>query len=332
MSPEGEEIMKIVQRPRRLRRTESIRESLAETRCSSAQLVYPIFVQEAASDDPILAMPGITRWSEKQLPRVLERCLESGVRSVVFFPKISDAQKDSMGKEALNPQGFVPRIIRESKKRFPELTLFSDVALDPFSSDGHDGVVKNGEILNDVTVDILAKMAVVHAEAGVDFVAPSDMMDGRIGAIRTALDGAGFTQTGILSYAAKYASSFYGPFREALDSAPRAGDKKTYQMDVRNAREALREVQLDLDEGADLVMVKPAGAYLDVIYRVKEISTVPVAAYQVSGEYSMIQLGAKNGLFPLEKAMEESVLAIRRAGADLIFTYFALDLAKRWGR
>lgn len=322
--------MKIVQRPRRLRRNHSIREAVAETQCSVSQLVYPLFVQELGQDDAIGSMPGVTRWSEKSLPKVLENCLELGVQSVIFFPKIPDSQKDSSAKEALNPNGFVPRLIQESKKRFPELTLFSDIALDPFSSDGHDGLVKEGKILNDETVEILAKMAVLHAEAGVDFVAPSDMMDGRVGAIRSALDTKGLTDTGILSYAAKYASCFYGPFRDALDSAPRAGDKKTYQMDPRNVQEALREVQLDLGEGADFVMVKPAGAYLDVIRRVKEISTVPVAAYQVSGEYSMIQLGAKNGLFSLEKAMEESVHAIRRAGADLIFTYFALDLARKW--
>jgi porphobilinogen synthase len=322
--------MKLIQRPRRLRRSLSIRESVAETRANPSQIVYPIFVQESEKDEPLLSMPGITRWSEKSVPKMLENCLELGLRSIVIFPKIPENQKDSIGKEALNPNGFVPRLIRETKKRFPELTIFSDIALDPFSSDGHDGIVKNGEIVNDLTVEVLAKMAVVHAEAGVDFVAPSDMMDGRIGAIRGALDSAGFTQTGILSYAAKYASSLYGPFREALDSAPRAGDKKTYQMDYRNALEALREVELDIQEGADLVMVKPAGAYLDVIRRVKEISSVPVAAYQVSGEYSMIHLGAKNGLFSLDAAMEESVMAIRRAGADLIFTYFALDLLKRW--
>jgi porphobilinogen synthase len=322
--------MKLIQRPRRLRRSLSIRESVAETRSYPSQLVYPIFVQEVEKDEPVLSMPGITRWSEKSLPKMLENCLELGLRSAVIFPKIPDSQKDPSGKEAMNPKGFVPRLIRETKKRFPELTLYSDVALDPFSSDGHDGIVKNGEIVNDLTVEVLAKMAVVHAEAGVDFVAPSDMMDGRIGAIREALDSAGFTQTGILSYAAKYASSFYGPFREALDSAPRSGDKKNYQMDYRNSREALREVELDIQEGADIVMVKPAGAYLDVIQRVKKISSVPVAAYQVSGEYSMIHLGAKNGLFSLDAAMEESVTAIRRAGADLVFTYFALDLLKRW--
>ncbi|MCO5142981.1 MAG: porphobilinogen synthase [Oligoflexia bacterium] len=322
--------MKITHRPRRLRRTESLRNSLAETRCSLSQLVYPLFIQEENKDEEIRSMPGVTRWSEKQLFKVLENCLEKGIYSVAFFPKIPENQKDSTAKESLNPEGFIPRVIRESKKRFPELILYSDVALDPYSSDGHDGIVKNGEIVNDETVKLLTKMALLHAEAGVDFVAPSDMMDGRIGAIRSTLDENGFTQTGILSYAAKYASSFYGPFRDALDSAPRNGDKKTYQMDIRNVREAIREVELDLQEGADLVMVKPAGAYLDVIHQVKEISSVPVAAYQVSGEYSMIQIAAKHGLFSLEKAMEESILSIRRAGADLIFTYFALDLAKLW--
>jgi porphobilinogen synthase len=215
------------------------------------------------------------------------------------------------------------------KKEFPSLPVFTDIALDPFSSDGHDGLVSDGKILNDETVAVLAKMAVLHAQAGADFVAPSDMMDGRVAAIRAALDGAGFSETGILSYCAKYASCFYGPFRDALDSAPHGGDKKTYQMDPRNAREALRELRLDVVEGADIVMVKPAGAYLDVIHRFRENTDLPVAAYQVSGEYSMLAFGAQHGLFDLAKAQDESLLAIRRAGADLIFTYAAIEAAKR---
>lgn len=320
----------ILERPRRLRRTASIRESVAETHLSPAQLILPFFVTEGSiPEEAIKTMPGISRWSLDALPGYLERVAKSGVSSLALFPKIDDAKKNSAASEALNPEGLVPRTVALVKKHFPHMTIYTDIALDPFSSDGHDGLVHQGEIVNDLTVDMLAKMAVVHAQAGADFVAPSDMMDGRIGAIRNAMDEAGFHNAGIMSYAAKYASSFYGPFRDALDSAPKAGDKKTYQMDYRNVREALREVRLDLEEGTDGVMVKPAGAYLDVIRAVKEQVDVPVAAYQVSGEYAMLKFGAEKGLFSLEKIMDESLYAIRRAGADLIFTYFAEDMAKR---
>jgi porphobilinogen synthase len=322
--------MQILQRPRRLRRTKFLRESVAETRLHPSRLVLPVFLTEGkGKEEAIASMPGVSRYSLDRLLLVLGEAQERGVRSAVLFPRIADELKNAGASEALNAKGLVPEAVRAIKKTFPELTLFTDVALDPFSSDGHDGLVKNGEILNDETVAVLAKMALVHAEAGADFVAPSDMMDGRVGAIRGALDERGFTGVGILSYTAKYASCFYGPFRDALDSAPKAGDKKTYQMDPRNAREALREAELDTAEGADMVMVKPAGAYLDVIQSLRQSVTVPVAAYQVSGEYSMIRFGAEHGLFAWESAMEESLLAIRRAGADLIFTYFAVEMAKR---
>jgi porphobilinogen synthase len=329
----SEEVIMNLERPRRLRRTATIRESVAETQLSAANLVLPFFVTEGSGrEEPITTMPGISRWSLDRLPGYLEKVAKTGVRSIALFPKIDDAKKDSNAKEALNHDGLVPRTVREIKKNFPELTIYTDIALDPFSSDGHDGLVRHGEIVNDLTVEVLARMAVIHAEAGADFVSPSDMMDGRVGAMRRLLDERGFYNVGIMSYGAKYASCFYGPFRDALDSAPKAGDKKTYQMDFRNVREALREVRLDVAEGADGVMVKPAGAYLDVIRAVRENVDIPVAAYQVSGEYAMLKVSAEKGIFSIERAMEESIFAIRRAGADLIFTYFAADMATRLGR
>jgi porphobilinogen synthase len=284
---------------------------------------------DSGSKEPIHSMPGVSRYSLSEVRSVLAETVSLGLGGVALFPKIADSLKTSAATECLNENGLIPTTVRLIKKEFPSLTIFTDIALDPFSSDGHDGLVRDGEIVNDATVDLLARMAVVHARAGADFVAPSDMMDGRVAAIRHALDEAGFTGVGIMSYCAKYASCFYGPFREALDSAPRGGDKKTYQMDPRNAREALRELRLDTAEGADIVMVKPAGAYLDVIQTFRRESDLPVAAYQVSGEYSMICVAASAGLFDRERAMQESLIAIRRAGADLIFTYFALDMARR---
>ena len=319
----------IIQRPRRLRRTAGIRDALAETLLKPEHFVYPIFVQEGENKEELIAsLPGQKRWSMDRLPKLIEEALAQRVTAFALFPKIEDNKKFSDARECLNPEGLVPTLIRKLKAQYPQITLYSDIALDPFSSDGHDGIVRNGKILNDETVHILAKMALVHAEAGVDFVAPSDMMDGRIGAIRDALEAKNFTETGIMAYAAKYASCFYGPFRDALDSAPKAGDKKTYQMDPRNGREAVREVLLDQEEGADIVMVKPAGAYLDVIQEIKRTVDIPVAAYQVSGEYSMLKFGAERGLFDGKKAMEETIVAIRRAGADLIFTYFAIEMAR----
>jgi porphobilinogen synthase len=251
-----------------------------------------------------------------------------GVKAFALFPNIEEGLKDSMATESTNRSGLYLRAIKEIKKRFPEACLAGDVAMDPYSSDGHDGIVENGIILNDATLEVLANMAIAQAEAGIDIIAPSDMMDGRVGYIRERLDEEGFSDTSILAYSAKYASAFYGPFRDALESAPRFGDKKTYQMDPGNINEALREVALDLSEGADMVMVKPAGAYLDVIRAVAELSEVPVAAYQVSGEYSMIKAAALQGWIDGEKAMLESILSIKRAGAKIILSYFAREWAE----
>jgi porphobilinogen synthase len=256
-----------------------------------------------------------------------------GIPAVALFPKIKDALKTPTGEEGLNPDGLFLRAIRALKDAVPDLLVITDVALDPYSSDGHDGLVRAGQIANDETLELLAAMAVVQADAGADIIAPSDMMDGRVAAIRTALDEAGHTDTAILAYTAKYASAYYGPFRDALDSAPRPradipADKKTYQMDPANAREALRELALDLAEGADMVMVKPAVPYLDVIYRVRELSDVPVAAYHVSGEYAMLQAAAQNGWLDLRPAATEALTAIHRAGADVILTYFARQMAE----
>ena len=304
-----------------------------ETRLSTDNLIMPLFVTSGEGQREVIdAMPGQFRFSVDRLVEEAQAVWEQGIPAVALFPAIKDEQKDAQGRESVNPNGLFPRAIRAVKQAVPDLLVVSDVALDPYSSDGHDGIVRNGRIVNDETLEILARMAVIQAEAGADIIAPSDMMDGRVGAIRTALDGQGCANTAILSYAAKYASAFYGPFRAALDSAPRekAGvptDKKTYQMDPANAREALREVALDLEEGADMVMVKPALAYLDVIWRVREFADVPVAAYHVSGEYAMLHAAAERGWLDLRTAALEATTAIRRAGADLILTYFAKDLA-----
>jgi len=316
-------------RPRRNRRTPALRDLVRETSLSSRDLVYPVFLHGDAADVEIEAMPGQTRWSPEGLLRVAERTLEAGVRALVLFPKIEDDRKDRTGSEVENEDGLVPRSLRALKARFPELALFTDVALDPYSSDGHDGIVDadSGAVLNDETVEVLCRQAVVQARAGADVIAPSDMMDGRVGAIREALDAEGFTDVAILSYTAKYASAFYGPFRGALDSAPKEGDKKTYQMDPANAREAMRELYLDEAEGADMVMVKPAGPYLDVVRAVREATTLPVAAYQVSGEYLMIEAAARSGWLDRREVALESLMGIKRAGADMILTYHALDAA-----
>jgi porphobilinogen synthase len=316
-------------RPRRSRRTPALRDLVRETTLSAHDLVYPVFLHADAEDVEIEAMPGQTRWSPEGLLRIAERTLEAGVRALVLFPKIEDGLKDSSGTEVNNEDGLVPRSLRALKARFPELALFTDVALDPYSSDGHDGIVDGdtGVILNDETVEVLCRQAVVQARAGADVIAPSDMMDGRVGAIREALDAEGFTEVSILSYTAKYASSFYGPFRGALDSAPKDGDKKTYQMDPANAREAMRELYLDEAEGADMVMVKPAGPYLDIVSAVRDATTLPVAAYQVSGEYLMIEAAARSGWLNRRDVALESLVGIKRAGADMILTYHALDAA-----
>ena len=315
-------------RYRTLRKTEIIREMIAETTISPAQLILPLFVSEGTEQTEISSMPGIFRYGLENVYGEIENLLSLNLNTVLLFTKVEDSKKDNLCSEALNENGLMARTIFNIKKRFPEITVMTDIALDPFSPDGHDGLVKDGEILNDKTVEILAKMSVLHASKGADFVAPSDMMDGRISAIRVALEKNGFTKTGIMSYSAKYASCFYEPFRSALDSAPGFGDKKTYQMDYRNRVEAIKETLLDIEEGADIVMVKPAGYYLDIIREVKNAVNVPVAAYQVSGEYSMIKASAKMGWVNEELAIFESLTSIKRAGADIIATYFAKDFSR----
>ncbi len=322
-------------RPRRLRASPGVRRLVRETRLDVDCLVAPLFVVEGAGiREEIPSMPGQCRLSLDVLAEEVRELADLGIPGVALFPKIDDARKDARGSASLDPEGLVPRAIRAAREAAEPMLIIADVALDPYSSDGHDGVVRQGRVQNDATLDILARMATVQAGAGADIVAPSDMMDGRVGAIRDALDAAGHTDVAILSYAAKYASAFYGPFRDALDSAPRTnenvpGDKKTYQMDPANGEEALRELDLDLAEGADIVMVKPAIPYLDVIYRVRQRSTVPVAAYHVSGTYAMLAAAAQNGWIDREEAMMESLTAIRRAGADIILTYFAKEAAKK---
>lgn len=273
-------------------------------------------------------MPGHSRLSVEDLVELGREAVSLGVSGLALFPALGEDKKDSRGTEGENPDGLLQRAVRALKGELPELLVFTDVALDPYSSDGHDGVVIDGRIDNEVTVPILARMAVAQARAGADYVAPSDMMDGRVGEIRDALDEAGFYETGIMSYAVKYASAFYGPFREALDSAPKSGDKKTYQMDPANVREGLREVALDEAEGADLLMVKPGLPYADVIRMVRENSTLPVAAYHVSGEYAMLKAAAERGWIDFDSCLLESLVCLRRAGADAIFTYGALEAAR----
>lgn len=316
--------LNIKNRPRRNRRSEVIRDMIAETHLSKSQLVFPVFLMAGKNKaESIGTLPGLSRYSVDQMLKQMQKWVDHGLQSFALFPQIEERLKDTKGSESFNPSGLFPEAIAAIKNKFPQVVLFTDVALDPYSSDGHDGIVKDGRILNDDTVEILCRMALVQAEAGADYVAPSDMMDGRVGAIRQALDQGGFQDVGIMAYSAKYASSFYGPFRDALGSAPKAGDKKTYQMDSRNRREALREVKLDVQEGADIVMVKPALSYLDVIREVKNAVHIPVAAYNVSGEYAMIKFAGKAGALDPQKAMMEVLTSIRRSGADLIFTYFA---------
>lgn len=319
-----------IERPRRLRKSASVRGLIQATRINVDHLVWPVFVTDGSGQrQPIASMPGQVRYSPDTLVQDVSEAYKLGIRAVAVFPKIDDKLKTSDARECLNPDGLVPRVVRELKKTFPDLVVITDIALDPFSSDGHDGLVRDGTIINDETVQVLAQMSVLHAKAGADFVAPSDMMDGRVGAIRTSLDRDGLIDCGIIAYCSKYASCFYGPFRDALDSAPRAGDKLTYQMNpMGSAREALREARLDIAEGADILMVKPALAYLDIISLIRANTDIPIAAYQVSGEYSMLHAAAQKGWLDLNKTMFETTAAIHRAGADMIFTYFARDIAK----
>ena len=321
--------MELTHRHRRLRANQTVRDLVAETSLSPKQFIVPLFIVEDTEKDLIIpSMPGYLRIRISEIEKEMEELVKLKLKTVLLFVKAADELKDNTGKEAINPKGLMQRAIRKIKAFDQSIMVMTDVALDPYSSYGHDGIVENQQIVNDPTVEVLMGMSVSHAEAGADFVAPSDMMDGRVKYIRKTLDEKGFIHTGILAYSAKYASCYYGPFRDALDSAPGFGDKKTYQMDFRNSEESVKEALTDVEEGADIVMVKPAGAYLDIIQRVKQNVHVPVAAYQVSGEYAQIKAAAEKGWLNHDAAMYESLIAIRRAGADVIATYFAKEFAK----
>ena len=316
-----------ITRMRRLRKNENLRRMVRETSLSVDNLIYPLFVTYGKSvKDEIGSMPGSYRFSIDTLSKEIKEIKNLGIPAVILFG--IPEKKDDVGSEAYNPNGIVQRAIKEIKSAVPDLLVITDVCIDEYTSHGHCGVVKGNEILNDPTLKLLSKMAVTHAKAGADMVAPSDMMDGRVGAIRKALDEKDFTDIPIMSYSAKYASAFYGPFRDACDSSPKFGDRKSYQMDPGNSDEAMREVALDIEEGADIIMVKPAMAFLDIVRRVKDEFNVPVAAYNVSGEYSMVKAASEKGWIDGEKLMMEILLNIKRAGADMILTYFAKDAAK----
>ncbi len=321
--------MILQRRNRILRQSPAIRSLIAETSLSPNDFIVPLFIVEGENIvEKIASMPGYFRYSLDMTIQEVKQLWALGLKSVLLFVKCKDELKDTRGSEALNADGLMQRSIRAIKNAVPGMLVMTDIALDPFNSDGHDGIVENGEIVNDITVEVLAEMSVSHAAAGADFVAPSDMMDGRIAAIRMALEENNFTKTGIMAYSAKYASCFYGPFRDALDSAPGFGDKKTYQMDYSNRIEAVKEVIMDVEEGADIVMVKPALSYLDIIREVKNAVDIPVSAYNISGEYAMIKAAAKMGWIDEDKAIIETLTSIKRAGADLIATYFAKDVIR----
>lgn len=320
-----------ISRPRRNRMTPAIRKMVRETSLSPQDLIAPLFLIDGRNImEPIPSMPGVSRFSIDLLVKQCRELYDLGIPCVSLFPAIEDKLKNAKASEAYNPDGLYQRAIKEVKNAIPELLVMTDVALDPYSSDGHDGLVdpKTGEILNDATLEVLAKMSLVQSRSGSDILGPSDMMDGRVGFIRDALDEENFVNTSIMSYAAKYASSFYGPFRDALNSAPKKGDKKTYQMDFANVREALREAYLDESEGADILMVKPGLAYLDVIKTLRDNTTLPISAYNVSGEYAMVKAAAEKGWIDGEKVMIEMLWGFKRAGADMILTYFAKDAAR----
>ena len=330
--------MNLTKRPRRLRSSAGIREMVRENSVTADDLIAPLFVKADDGEPvPIESMPGQFRLSIADLIKECTELHQLGIRGVALFPVTPDDRKDPLGTESVNPEGLGPRALRAVKEAVPDLLLFADIALDPFTSHGHDGILNadGTDVLNDPTVETLAKMAVVHAQAGADFVAPSDMMDGRVGAIRAALDETELTRTGILAYSAKFASAYYGPFREAVGSASAAGtralDKRSYQMSPANRREAIKDALLDEDEGADLLMVKPGGPYLDIIRELRDATQLPVAAYQVSGEYAQIHAAAKMGWLDYEKTRDESLLALKRAGADVILTYFAKEFAAAIG-
>lgn len=322
-------LLSLHHRPRRLRRTDGLRRMVQETHLTVHDLIYPMFVTEGSNiQEEITSMPSCKRYSLDLLLVEVAAAAALGIAAIALFPLIPHGQKDSVGTESYNPQGLVPRAVRAIKQAVPNMLVITDVALDPYSTEGHDGIVQDGHILNDETVAVLVKQALCQAEAGADLVAPSDMMDGRVGAIRAALDAEGWLNVGILAYAAKYASAYYGPFRDALDSAPKFGDKKTYQMNPANSREALKEVALDISEGADIVMVKPALAYMDIIYQIRQHTHLPIAAYNVSGEYAMIKAAAQQGWIDEKRIVLETLTGLKRAGADLILTYFAKDVAQ----
>ena len=319
----------MLRRPRRNRSNTAIRNMVEETHLRVSNLVYPLFVVDGKGiKEEISSMPGNFRMSQDVVLKEIRECIKLGLTNFILFPAVAEKLKDKVATYSYDPENFYLKIASAIKKKFPDTCIISDVAMDPYSSDGHDGYVDDGQIVNDVTLPILAKMAVAQAQAGFDLIGPSDMMDGRIQVIREALDEAGFYTTGIMSYTAKYASAFYGPFRDALDSAPKAGDKKTYQMNPANKKEALIEAELDTAEGADFLMVKPALNYLDVIHVLKQNFDLPIAAYHVSGECAMLIAACQNGWLEYKKAMPETLLSIHRAGADVIITYFAKDFAK----
>ena len=321
--------LSMLQRPRRNRKSEVIRKLVEETTLSRNDLIFPLFMVDGNGiKQEVGSMPGIYRHSPDMLLEEIAGCVDLGIKSFCLFPAFEDKLKDKYATISYNPDNFYLKTIARIKKEIPEACIMTDVAMDPYSSDGHDGIVEKGEILNDETLDILGKMSLAQAKAGADILGPSDMMDGRVQYIREILDEEGFTKVSIMSYTAKYASAFYGPFRDALDSAPKSGDKKTYQMNPANVNEALMEAELDELEGADMLMVKPALSYLDVIRALAQASDLPIAAYNVSGEYAMIKAAAQNGWLDGEKTMLEVLLSIKRAGAKIILTYFAKEFAK----
>lgn len=318
----------MLRRPRRNRKSEAVRNLVEETSLSVRDLIFPMFLVDGVKKKVAIdSMPGIYRHSIDTMLSEIESCMRLGIQAFDVFPAYPDSLKDTIASESYNPETFYLKALREIKKEFPDVCLMSDVAMDPYSSDGHDGLVKDGKIINDDTLEILARMSLAQADAGVDIIGPSDMMDGRVGYIRELLDESGFTDTSIMSYTAKYASAFYGPFRDALDSAPKFGDKKTYQMNPANSQEALIEGDLDTEEGADFLMVKPALSYLDIIKLLNDNFPLPIAAYNVSGEYSMVKASAERGWIDNDRAMLEILLSIKRAGSKVILTYFAKEYA-----
>ena len=327
-----QKMIQITHRPHRNRKSEAVRALVEENKLAVSDFIFPMFVLDGHGiKDEIKSMPGIFRFSTDTLLEELREVTDLGIKSVCLFPNYTENKKDKYATESTKADTLYLNVLRAVKNKFPDLAIMTDVAMDPYSSDGHDGLVENGQILNDPTLEILGRMAVAQARAGADIIGPSDMMDGRVGYIRAALDAEGFSNVSIMAYTAKYASAFYGPFRDALDSAPRFGDKKTYQMNPANSREALIEAQLDYNEGADFLMVKPALAYLDIIKSLNENFNLPIAAYNVSGEYAMLKAAAQNGWLDNDRAMLEMLLSIKRAGAKIILTYFAKEVARLQG-